>query len=69
MFSKCIADVMVKPASLHCCGRQLSSVFTHQPESDQDMLLIPTGRPWRAAGWHTPQPLSSHEPPLTMQQH
>lgn len=28
--------------------------------------LIPAGRPWRAAGRQTPQPLSSQEPPLTM---
>ena len=30
------------------------------------ICLSAAGREWRAAARHTPQPLSSHEPPLTM---
>ncbi len=30
------------------------------------MCLSAAGREWRAAARHTPQPLSSHEPPLTI---
>ena len=30
------------------------------------ICLSAAGREWRAAARHTPQPLSSHEPPLTI---
>ena len=59
-------DDAVEPAWAREMTAQSDAMASAASLKPMSICLSAAGREWRAAARHTPQPLSSHEPPLTI---